>query len=135
MSFLDMTLDSLIVKPYSWGFGQYRVPLHWYSSPFWPEIVSPDRVLSGGNKTISHLNCVQAKWLMLKWIVRNRTVWLFNWVKTNNWCLIELLLIHKNTWNHFTVRKRMSLGSFKNIINKMCLQIIYISIYIKRIWH
>ena len=44
--------------------------------------------------------------------------------------------LHSNTWNHLTFCKKMSLGSFKNIINKMCSQIIYIwYICIKRIWH
>ena len=40
--------------------------------------------------------------------------------------VIELLDIHKNTWNHLAVFKRMSLDSFKNIIHQMDLQIIYI---------
>ena len=35
-------------------------------------------------------------------------------------------MMQKNTWNHLTVRKRMSLGSFKDVINKMYLKIIYI---------
>ena len=39
--------------------------------------------------------------------------------------LIELLMIYWNIWNLFTVWKRMSLGLFKNIINKMFLKIIY----------
>ena len=29
---------------------------------------------------------------MLKWIVWNRTFWWFNWVYTNVWCLIELVV-------------------------------------------
>ena len=33
-------------------------------------------------------------------------------------------MIQCNTCNHLTVCKRMNLGSFKNVINKMCLQII-----------
>ena len=41
-------------------------------------------------------------------------------------CLNELLLIHSNTQNNSTVCKRMRLGLFKNVINKMCLQIIYL---------
>ena len=36
----------------------------------------------------------------------------------------KLLRLHSNTWNHLTVYKQMSPGSFKNVINKMCLQII-----------
>ena len=39
---------------------------------------------------------------MLKWIVRNRTVWSFNCVQTNDWYLNELLVIHSNTWTHLT---------------------------------
>ena len=38
---------------------------------------------------------------------------------------IKLLRLHYNTWNHLTVCKKMSSGSFKNI-KKMCLQIIYL---------
>ena len=40
--------------------------------------------------------------------------------------LIEFLVRRSNTWNHLTVWKRMSSDSFKNVINKMCLQIIFI---------
>ena len=40
---------------------------------------------------------------------------------------VKLLLVHRNTWNHLTVCKQMSSGSFENIINKMCLQIIYLA--------
>ena len=51
-------------------------------------------------------------------------------------CLKRLMVLHSNTWNHLTVRKRMSSGSFKNIIYGMCLQIICIwYIYINKIWH
>ena len=32
----------------------------------------------------------------------------------------ELLVIYSNIWNHLTVCKRMSLGLFKNVMNKMC---------------
>ena len=31
-----------------------------------------------------------------------------------------------NTWNYLIAGKKMSLGSFKNVINKICSQIIYI---------
>ena len=45
---------------------------------------------------------------------------------------IKLWLLYSNSWNHLTVYKKTS-GSFKNVINKMCLQIIYINcIYIKK---
>ena len=44
---------------------------------------------------------------------------------------VKLLLLYTNTWNHFTMCQKMSLGSFKNVISKMCLQIIYVfEIYI-----
>ena len=41
---------------------------------------------------------------------------------------VELLLLHSNTQNCLTVKK-ISSGSFKNVMNKMCLQVIYL-IYI-----
>ena len=70
---------------------------------------------------------------------------------------VKLLLLHSNTWNHLTLSKqiinnklnylcqkylkpfnceqKISSGSFKNVINKMCLQIMYIwYICINRIW-
>ena len=40
---------------------------------------------------------------------------------------VKLLLLHSNTWNHCKKKKEeMSSGSFKNVINKMCSQIIYL---------
>ena len=49
-----------------------------------------------------YLHCKPActKMTNLNWIAWNRTVWSFNCVKTNDWCLIELLVIHHNTWNY-----------------------------------
>ena len=38
--------------------------------------------------------------------------------------MTNVKLLHSNTWNHLIVQK-MSSGLFK-IINKMCLQIIYV---------
>ena len=38
---------------------------------------------------------------------------------------VKLLLLHSNTWNQAIVCKKMSSGSFENVFNKMCLQIIY----------
>ena len=29
-------------------------------------------------------------------------------------------------WKHLTMKKKMNLGSFKNVIYKMCLEIIYL---------
>ena len=34
---------------------------------------------------------------------------------------VKLLLLYRNTWNHFPVGKKMSSGMFKNGINKMYL--------------
>ena len=39
---------------------------------------------------------------------------------------VKLLLLHRNTWNLLTVCKNMRSGSFKNVMYKMCLQIIYL---------
>ena len=50
--------------------------------PLWPRVVSPDRVLSMGEIELFDY---------------------LNWVQTNDWCLIELLVIHSNTWNHLTL--------------------------------
>ena len=55
------------------------------------------------NRTVWSFKLSPNKWLMLSWIVRNRSVWSFNCVQTNNWCLIELLVIHSNTWNYLTL--------------------------------
>ena len=46
--------------------------------------------------------------------------------KKDDWWLIELLAIYSNTWIYLTVCKRMNSGLSKNVINKMCLKIIYI---------
>ena len=62
----------------------------------WPRVAALDRVLSVGQ---IELNCV----LMLNWIVWNRTVLTFNCVWINDWYLIEILVIHSNTWNHLTL--------------------------------
>ena len=37
----------------------------------------------------------------------------------------KLFLLHSNTWNHSTVYKN-SLGFFKNVINWMCSQFLYL---------
>ena len=36
-------------------------------------------------------------------------------------CLIELFVIDSNTWNHVTMCKRMILGAFNKVIDKMFL--------------
>ena len=38
---------------------------------------------------------------------------------------VKLLLLNSNTWNHLTVCKKMSSGSFKNVINKMFINHIF----------
>ena len=60
------------------------------------------------NKTWNHLTCVQK----------------------NYYEQIEWFLLDRNTWNFLTVCKNNVLRLVKNVINKMCLQIIYIYIYI-----
>ena len=39
---------------------------------------------------------------------------------------VKLLLLHCKTENQLTVGKKMSSDLFKNVMNKMCLQIIYL---------
>ena len=64
---------------------------------------------------------------MFKLIVRNRTLWPFNSVLTNGRCLIELLVIHSNTWNHLTLYKK---NEFRFMLSTKCLFKLYIYIYI-----
>ena len=48
-------------------------------------------------------------------------------MQTNDQVQIESFVIEKNTWNHFTVcKEKMSSGLFKDFMNKISLQIIYI---------
>ena len=64
---------------------------------------------------------------MLNWIVRNRIIWSFHCVYQQMTDVLNIfLVIQSNTWNHLIVCKKMSLGSFQNVINKMCLQVIYL---------
>ena len=65
--------------------------------PFWPGMVAaPDKgLIYGSNRYVWSFNC-------------GNKLLMFNWIS-----------IHINTWNYLTVCKRMSLGSFKNIISKM----------------
>ena len=70
-----------------------------FQGPLWPGVVAPERCLTfklRANKWHAKLNCF------------NRTVWSFNCVQTNDWCLIELLARHSNNWNHLTVCKWMN---------------------------
>ena len=39
---------------------------------------------------------------------------------------VKLRLLYSSTWNYLTVCKKKSSGSFKNVIYKMCSQIVYI---------
>ena len=42
---------------------------------------------------------------------------------------MEWFILDRNKRNHLTVCKKMSSGSFKNVIDKMYLEIIYIYTY------
>ena len=66
---------------------------------------------------------------MLNWTVWIWTAWSFNYVWTNDWCLIELLVIHSNTSNHLTVCKRMCLGLFLKKLLTKCVYKLCIYIY------
>ena len=57
------------------------------------------------------------------WMVWYRTVWSFNCVLTNDWCLIELLVIHSNTIELLEIKL---IDHLTVCIYKMCLQIIYL---------
>ena len=98
---LDMALNNLILRLQSWSCGECRVPplLPSLPGPFRPRVVAPDSVQL--NNLTFKLNA--NKWLVLNWIVRNRTVWSFNCVQTNDRYLTELLVIYSNTWNCSTV--------------------------------
>ena len=39
---------------------------------------------------------------------------------------VKLLLLDRNTWNHLIVGKKISSSMFYNVINKICLQIVYV---------
>ena len=49
--------------------------------------------------------------------------------RTNSVCKqmtdVKLWRLYSNTWNHLTVCKKKSSGSFKNVIYKMCLYIFH----------
>ena len=64
-------------------------------------VVAHDRILSMG------------QWLMLNWVVRNRTIWSLTVCKHDK-SLIEFLVIASSTWNHVTVCK-MSISLFKKV--------------------
>ena len=45
-------------------------------------------------------------------------------VKTNDWCYIELFVLHSNNWDHLTVQTN-ELVCLKCYLQTICLQIIY----------
>ena len=87
----------------------YGVPVLFslLTGPLRSGVVAPDRVLNLCQiELFDSLNSVQ-KLTYYNWIVNNRTLRPFNCVKTND-SLIELLVIHSNTWNHLAVCKQMN---------------------------
>ena len=62
--------------------------------------------------------CKQMTYAKLFW---NRTVWPFYCVKTNDWRLIELLVIHNNTWNHLTLLTYAKENSLK--LNRLIISL------------
>ena len=92
--------------------------------PLRAEVVAPDGVLSMSQREL----------LDIKTVCKQMTCWielleieLFDHLSVCKYCcLIELLMIDSNTWTHLTVYKKLSSSSFKNVINKVCLEIIYI---------
>ena len=79
-----------------WGM-QSTPSLPLLPGPLWPRMVAPDRVLSMGQT--EQTVCKQM-------------------TDAKSW------LLYSNTWNHLTVCK--SSDSFKNSINKLSLQVIYL---------
>ena len=59
--------------------------------------------------------CKQERVLVLNWIVWNRIVFMFN-------CAV---ILETNKWKHLTVCQKICSVSFKNVIYKMCLEIIF----------
>ena len=43
---------------------------------------------------------------------------------------VELLVLHSNTWNHLTICRQMSSGSFKNVNYKLCIYKLYVCMYV-----
>ena len=99
-----------------WGMWS-SLSLSLFLGPLWPGAVVPDRV-----KFIFKLSA--NKWLMLKLIVWNRTVWsfncAFNWIFSDTQQYLEpfnyvqmkkmlnrIIMLNSNTCNHFTVCKQI----------------------------
>ena len=85
-----------------WGFHNAGV----LGMPSTPLLPSDWYHLIGYSMGQIELNCV------LIWIVWNRTVLTFNFEWINDWCLIELLMIHRNTWNHLSSLNSLRLDCF-----------------------
>ena len=85
----DSKQSSMIRELWECGVHSNRSQVH--SSPEW-------LLLRGSylSRTVWYLNCI----LMLNWILWNRTVFIFNCMYTNKLYLIELFVIHSNTWKH-----------------------------------
>ena len=75
------------------------------------------------------------KWFTLDRIVRNRIVSSFNCMWTNDRCLIELLVIHRNTWKDLTVLKKWTNARLKMFTRKCVYKSCFLYISMKRIWH
>ena len=58
---------------------------------------------------IEHLKYVKKK-QKTTYVTVRRTVWSFNSLSANNWCLIELLIIHSNHHHHVVPLARISLA-------------------------
>ena len=65
----------------------------------WSGVVAPGRILVMSQIQLFDIYMCTNKWLIQNLIVWNRTVWSFNCVLTNEWFLIELLVVHNNACN------------------------------------
>ena len=81
MSVLDMALNYLTLK--LWRMLS-TLSLPSLPGSLWPGMLAPDRVLSMGKKNCLTLKQTANRWLMLNWIMRSRTVELFNSVYLQN---------------------------------------------------
>ena len=89
-SVLDMTLNHLLMRLQPGRFGECGVPFPLLPSLLEPNMVAPERVLSMGQI--------------------EQTVFI-------QMTDVRLWLLYNNTWNHLTVCKKKSSGSFKNVIH------------------
>ena len=49
---------------------------------------------------------------MLNWIAWNKTIWSFNCVQTDDWCLIKLYMLNSNTCKHLSGCKQVIDGKW-----------------------